>query len=118
MELDKPQVNDAIGDDTPIWRYMDLPKFASMLVTGGLWFTKAARLHNDPYEVFSKAVRREIPNDEHGPDRLMGPRLQRGTQISVERMVAEISCVAVDCFDNAPDNVYVNSWCLASESMA
>jgi hypothetical protein len=56
MELDTLSVQDAINDGTPIWRYMDLPKFVSMLATGELRFTKAAALRDDPYEGFSKAV--------------------------------------------------------------
>jgi len=29
------------GDETAIWRYMDLPKFVAMLASNTLWFAKA-----------------------------------------------------------------------------
>jgi hypothetical protein len=36
-------------DETPIWRYMDLPKFVSVLSTSSLFFVRADRL-DDPFE--------------------------------------------------------------------
>ena len=35
--------------DIPIWRYMDLAKYVSMLADGGLFFPRASQLH-DPFE--------------------------------------------------------------------
>jgi len=52
MVVNTTSVKDTISDDKPIWRYMDLPKFVSMLAARGLWFTKAAKFHDDPYEGF------------------------------------------------------------------
>lgn len=105
----------AVGSETLIWRYMDLSKFVSMLSTGGLWFTKAARLLNDPYEGFCEATHRDFPPDEYSP----GPvRLERPVEISVDRMFAEISYLSAESCRNARDHIYVNSWCLASESIA
>ena len=105
----------AVGDDTVIWRYMDLPKFVSMLSTGDLWFTKAARLLDDPYEGFCEAAHREFPPDEYGP----GPvEVQQPVEISFERMFAELSYSTAEACRDARDHLYVNSWCLASESMA
>ena len=118
MEPATPPPQDAISDDTAIWRYMDLPKFVSMLATGGLWFTKAAKLLDDPYEGFCKSEHREFPPDEvrsrdHDPTDVKEP-----LEISVERMVAELSYISAEVCRNARDHLYVNSWCLASESMA
>ena len=38
-------------DDVTIWRYMDLPRFISMLSTRQLRFTKAASYRDDPGRV-------------------------------------------------------------------
>jgi hypothetical protein len=105
----------AIGNDSVIWRYMDLPKFDSLLSTGGLWFAKAARLFDDPHEAFCEAAHREFPSDEYGsgPVEVQGP-----VSISFERMIAEISHANAEVCRNARDHLYVNSWCLGSESMA
>ena len=42
---------------TTIWRYMDLPRFVSMLSTGRMWFAKAATLCDGPWEGFGKTER-------------------------------------------------------------
>ncbi|MBZ5725235.1 MAG: DUF2971 domain-containing protein [Acidobacteriia bacterium] len=92
-----------------------MPKFASMLSTGHLWFTRAAGLLDDPYEGLCEAAHREFPPDEYGP----GPiEVQRPVEISLERVFAELGYYTVEACKNARDHLYVNSWCLASESMA
>lgn len=95
----------AISDDTPIWRYMDLPKFVSMLASGGLRFTKAAILRDDPYEGFCRAEPAGMLSVGPGP-------------VSVEHMIAQLGRISAESCRNARDRLYVNSWCLASESMA
>jgi hypothetical protein len=37
------------SDEKTIWRYMDLPKFISLIHKKSLFFTKASKLY-DPYE--------------------------------------------------------------------
>jgi hypothetical protein len=107
MELDTPSPHDAIADDSPIWRYMDLPRFVSMLATRELWFTKAAT-YDDPYEGFCKAV--PSPDLGHGTD-------VKG-QTTAAEMVARFARNAAEVCSNARDHLYVNSWCLEFESMA
>jgi hypothetical protein len=112
---------DATGDDTTIWRYMDLPKFVWMLAKRDLWFTKAAEFRDDPYEGFCKAEHREFPSDEYGPGPTILPgRFKGGSQIEIspERLFAELSYLSAETCRNARDHLYVNSWCLAPESMA
>ena len=108
-----------IGDEAAIWRYMDLPRFVSMLATKALWFAKTAQLHDDPYEGYCQVKPRPFPADEHGS----GPLTLENTGgkpvgISLERFAAELSHFSVDYFENARELLFVNSWCLADESMA
>jgi hypothetical protein len=105
----------AASSDTVIWRYMDLPKFVSMLSTGHLWFPKGAKLLDDPHEGFCEATHREFPADEYGPCPVdaKGP-----VSISTERLFAELSYSTAEACRNARDHLYPNSWCLGSESMA
>lgn len=114
MEWTTTPPEHAVGSDTVIWRYMDLAKFISMLSTG-LWFTRAADFRDDPHEGFCEAAHREFPVDEYGP----GPLQLKGpASISFERMIAEASYTNAEICRNARDHLYVNSWCLANESMA
>ena len=119
MEFDTPRIKNVINDDTSIWRYMDLPKFVSMLANRGLWFTKAAALGDDPYEGFCKAKYLEIAPGHQGHRRVVRRNAQGKTIISVEQMIAGISHLSAKACENARDHLYVNSWCLgACESMA
>jgi hypothetical protein len=103
-----------VASDTVIWRYMDLAKFISLL-SEGLWFTRAANFRDDPHEGFCNAVHREFPVDEYGP----GPLVRNGpTSITFERWIAETSYHNAEVCRNARNHLYVNSWCLANESMA
>jgi hypothetical protein len=104
--------------DTPIWRYMDLPRFVSILATGRLWFAKAATLHDDPYEGFCKAVSREIPLVNDGRGHIEMESGDEKTVLSTEQMIAGFSQSAAEVCENARDYLYVNSWCLSYESMA
>jgi hypothetical protein len=108
-----------ISDETAIWRYMDLPRFVSMLATKSLWFAKAAQFHDDPYEGYCQVTARPFPADEYGP----GPLTLENTGgkpvgISFERFGAEWSHMSAEYFRGARELLYVNSWCLADESMA
>jgi hypothetical protein len=108
----------AISDETAIWRYMDLPKFISMLSTKTLWFAKAASFE-DGYECFCEVARREMPLND--PLAKCITRTVSGREpelISLTRMVVDLSREAAAHFDRAPEHIYVNSWCLADESMA
>jgi hypothetical protein len=44
-------VFDTLNDDEPMWRNMDLPKFAWLLMNSELFFVRADKL-DDPYEGF------------------------------------------------------------------
>lgn len=108
-----------VSDDTAIWRYMDLARFISMLATNTLWFAKAAEFHDDPWEGFCKVTPRPIPADQYGPGCLTAAQTQgKPVQISIERAAAEISHMSAKYLENARDHLYVNSWCVADESMA
>jgi hypothetical protein len=102
MGLDTPPVKDTIGNAT-IWRYMDLPRFVSVLATGQLWFPKAATLRDDPYEGFCNP-----------PQRLDVQSATTGAQ----QLIAGVGKFAAESCMNARDHLYVNSWCLGPESMA
>jgi hypothetical protein len=117
-ELAVPAEENGTDDAKTIWRYMDLPRFVSLLSTCGLWFAKASSLHDDPYEGFGKAQRLVLQMDD-APTTVAhtGPDGKRN--ISLQEMVAGFSQRSADIFENAREHLYVNSWCLgASESMA
>ena len=117
-ELDLTSAEDAISEDT-IWRYMDLPKFISMLASSGLWFVKAATLRDDPYEGFCKAEHLQTPSEDHGRCVIRRSNSEGETLISLEHMLARLSQYSAEICRNARDHLYVNSWCLdARESMA
>lgn len=116
---DDAQEQHTIADDAPLWRYMDVPKFLSMVTSGTLWFAKAAKLHDDPYEGFCRVTRPPFPSDEHGAKwlyRETAPGVS--VEITVERMRAELARRQADYLENAREHLYVNSWCLGDESMA
>jgi hypothetical protein len=113
-----PITNDEAPDETPIWRYMDLPKFVAMLVSRTQWFTKAARLE-DGYEGFCQVLLREMPRHDPFSKCLTRTTAEGETAlISVTQMVVEMSKLSAEYFENAGEHLYVNSWCLADESMA
>jgi hypothetical protein len=120
MELDAAKVENGTRGTTAIWRYMDLPRFVSMISTSTLWFSKAATLCDDPWEGFGKAECLKALVADGSPGLVMheAPDGTR-TNISVPQMLAGLSQRSASIFENAQDHIYVNSWCLdASESMA
>lgn len=53
-------------DDTPIWRYMGLGKFASLIQTSQLWFSHTSKF-DDPYEGrYSKQAAEEVIRERWG----------------------------------------------------
>lgn len=57
-------------DDTPIWRYMDLGKFLSLIQTTQLWFSHTSKF-DDPYEGrYSKEAAEEIQREKLGIEEL------------------------------------------------
>ncbi|MGO9095368.1 MAG: DUF2971 domain-containing protein [Bryobacteraceae bacterium] len=97
---------------------MDLPKFVAMLASNTLWFTKAARLE-DRYEGFCEALPLEMPANDplaRCVTRTIGD--EEPALISPTQLVVELSQNSAAYFQNARDHLYVNSWCLADESMA
>src|ERR1700675_4873804 len=110
MEPDTPQAKDVTLDDTAIWRYMDLPRFVSMLATSGLWFAKADTLRDDPYEGFCKAICLETPSPDDGPKCIREETTDGKNVISLQQMIARISQLSAAYFENARHHLYVNSW--------
>jgi len=119
MESDIRPTSEMVNDEIEIWRYMDLPRFVSMLATGRLWFAKAATLDDDPWEGFCKAISLETPLPDDGPRGVIAEESDKRTLISWQQMFARMSQMSAGYCENAPNHLYVNSWCLgASESMA
>lgn len=55
-----------VEDDTPIWRYMDLGKFFSLIQTSQLWFSHTSKF-DDPYEGrYSKEIAEDIQREKWG----------------------------------------------------
>ena len=90
-----------------------------MLASKSLWFSKAALFRDDPWEGFCNVKARFITPDEHGIGPL-GPITPKGGKLTISpaRMFGEISHLSASYLENARDYLYVNSWCLAAESMA
>ena len=106
------------NDQTAIWRYMDLPKFVSMLASNTLWFAKVASLE-DCYEGFCEAKAREMPANDPLAKSITRTTGNGDTAvISLTQAMVELSNQSAEYFQKAPDHLYVNSWCLAGESMA
>lgn len=99
-----------LPDDTPIWRYMDLAKFASMMFSRRLWFTKLSELWAaDPWEGFGRAKGLKRPSKQAA-----------GASVSMDTMrdlCAEFSGFAAETVRNAPKLVDASSWCAAEESL-
>jgi hypothetical protein len=107
-----------ISDETAIWRYMDLPKFISMLSSNSLWFAKAA-FFEDVYDCSCEVIRPEMPQDAPEPKWITRIVASRDpVQISRTRFFSDLCDEAAAHFDRAPEHIYVNSWCLADQSMA
>ena len=108
------------GDETTIWRYMDLSRLVSLLATGSLWFAKAATFNDDPYEGFGRAARFTVPVGDNSPKCIA--RVEPGgaeTSQTLPEMLAEVSGRSAEIVEKARQHIYVNSWCRdAGESMA
>jgi hypothetical protein len=108
----------AVTDDTPIWRYMDVGRFVSMLSSGQLWFAKAAQFHDDAYEGHSIVIPPDMPEDEYAGKWLCRERTPGDKKIiTPDRMMAEFARVTADYLEAAREHLHVNSWCLAEESI-
>jgi hypothetical protein len=118
MNENRPEANDEGRDETAIWRYMDLTKFVAMLASNTLWFAKAAHLE-DCYEGFCEAVTREMPAYDPLAKCITRTTAEGETAvISLTQAMVELSKHSAAFFQNARGHLYVNSWCLADESMA
>lgn len=106
-----------IGDETPIWRYMELPKLLAMLSSKTMWFAKAA-LFEDGYEGFCKVQRREMPPHDPLSKAVTRTDANGRRQISFTELVVDMARRSAEYFDNARQHLYVNSWCIGDESMA
>jgi hypothetical protein len=100
-----------LPEETPIWRYMDLQRFVTILVSGALRFTKAAEFGDDPWEGFCKVI---IPSTA------IPEKLEDGTVHlqSVEQLLASFARHDAKYLDNARQHLYVNSWSMCADSMA
>ena len=103
MESQTPAGEVAVDDHVSIWRYMDLPRFVSMVANGRLWFSKAAALHDDPYEGFCKSIYREMPSGGEG--RVVYHSGSVDTVISVEQMIAQWRRRSAMICENARDHL-------------
>jgi hypothetical protein len=118
MKDDMPTSNDETPDETAIWRYMDLPKFVAMLVSKSQWFTKAAHFE-DVYEGFCQVLPREMPADDRFAKCITRTTAEGDTAIiSLTQAMVELSRMTASYLEHAREHLYVNSWCLADESMA
>ena len=100
-----------------IWRYMDVPRFMWTITSGRLWFSKLAALRDDPYEGYCKALAR-VPALDNDPRWITHKDGEGTRQISVAEFGAHLSKYAAESCENAPDHLFVNSWCLSDESIA
>jgi hypothetical protein len=118
VDGDTPAPDDEMPDDTAIWRYMDLPKFVAMLASSSLWFAKAAQFE-DGYEGFCQVTPREMPLDDPFAKCITRTTADGETsRISVTQALVDVSKMSAAYFENAREHLYVNSWCVADESMA
>ncbi len=98
-------------DETPIWRYMDLAKFASLAFSRKLWFPKLAELWAaDPWEGFGRAKGLKRPSR----------MLPKNVSLELEPaqvLYAEFSGFAAQTVRSAHKHVYASSWCMGGESL-
>ncbi len=90
---------------------MDLERFVTMLVSGALRFTKASIFRDDPWEGFCKVILPNTPLPE--PDASGAVRLRSG-----EEFQAAIAHSTSKYLNATREHLYVNSWSLATDSMA
>ena len=53
-------ITNNLEDDTELWKYMDLPKFLSLLSTGELWLARSNTLKDKREGSFSKEMKEEL----------------------------------------------------------
>jgi hypothetical protein len=97
-------------DDTPIWRYMDLARFVTLVSSRRMWFSKLRQFWvNDPWEGFGRAkglrgpwrdARKHVPASEFS-----------------ELMYRASSAHASSTIRKAAEHVYASPWCQGSESL-
>jgi hypothetical protein len=99
-------------DETPIWRYMDLAKFVSLVLSRKLWFPKLSELWRaDPWEGFGRAKGLQRPS--RALSKLVSLQIQ-----PVQALYAEFSGLAAQTVRSADKRVYANSWCMGGESLS
>jgi hypothetical protein len=106
-------------NDEMIWRYLDFPRFISMLSTSCLWFAKAATFSDDPWEGFGRA--KTLPLEVDDLPKVLRQEAPGGTRTdhSVSQMLALWSQAAAGYVENAAEHLYINSWFAGTtESMA
>jgi hypothetical protein len=97
---------------------MDLPRFVAMLGLRTLWFAKAAGFE-DGYEGFCQVQRRQMPEIDPLAKAITRTTASGETGlITLTEALVEMAGLSADYFDNAREHLYVNSWCMAEESMA
>jgi len=118
MQSAMPTSNHEAPDETPIWRYMDLPRFVAMLASKTQWFAKVA-LFEDGYEGFCQVSSREMPLNDPLAKCITRTTAEGETAlISLTQMLVDVSKLSAAYFEHAREHLYVTSWCLADESMA
>jgi len=102
---------ESLAEETPIWRYVDLDRFVTMLVSGALRFTKAANFGDDPWEGFCNVM---VPSTQMPEAGLNGTiRLE-----SSEQILKSLADSSRKYLEDARHHLYVNSWSLCVDSMA
>jgi len=98
-------------DETPIWRYMDLQRFVTLLVSQAIYFTKAATYADDPWEGFCKILAPTTPLPAPGPD---------GTVLleTTEQVHTSFANSVRPYLENPANHLYVSCWSAQQESMA
>jgi hypothetical protein len=113
MEPDARPASTEVSDDTPIWKYMDLPKFFATLYKRKLWFAKASTFHDDPWEGFGSAKCLKDSPEETWPT-----TPGETHEVSWQSLMAHFSQRSAHQINNARSFLYINSWCWGPESMA
>lgn len=90
--------------DETMWRYMDLARFASLLATRRVHFTRASAYKDDPWEGYCEVALPKIPEE----------LLERSPGHQLYDVASQFTA---NEFQNAGDRVYVNCWCRWRESM-
>lgn len=99
-----------IPDATPIWRYMDVARFALLVLTGKVWFTKVRHLlKGDPYEAYGDAL--------GGSDFVLEHGRQYEPEIMGMALHGEVGRLAAKDVKEAADRLFVSSWCMGPESL-